>query len=297
MHRIFFWPNQRYTFILYLSMLYVIIFLGLLFGGIGLILTESNAKSLLAGYNTMNEEDRRGFDIKGYVPLFRRFHLFLGLSFLAGGCGLYYLVDLDAAGVFLGVYPIVAYIYFLWASRRFFRGRSGGAGGSKVAGSTARGSSTIKYSKIGIWVLIGSLVFVLGLMVAGYKEDRLTVVAAAGNQAATVNQTASEGQSVSLRIGGMYGETIPLSNIESIVLLDTLPRITFRENGFALGRISKGYFRTADKERVKLILNTKTPPYILITKTNSRKIYYSARSASTLEQFRQKTETLNLIQE
>ena len=276
-------------------MIFVVLFLGFLFLAIGRLLTVGNARFLLAGYNTMSEEERQGFDLEGYVPFFRRFHLFLGLSFLAGGCGLYYLVDLDAAGVFLGVYPIVAYIYFLWASRRFYR--NGEAGGSKVAGSTARGSSTIKYSKIGIWVLIGSLVFVLGLMVAGYKEDRLTVVAAAGNQAATVNQTASEGQSVSLRIGGMYGETIPLSNIESIVLLDTLPRITFRENGFALGRISKGYFRTADKERVKLILNARKPPYILITKTNGRKIYYSARSASTLEQFRQKTETLNLIQE
>lgn len=254
-------------------MIYVILFMGLLFLGIGRLLTVGNAGQLLAGYNTMSEEERRGFDLEGYIPFFRRFHWFLGLSFLAGGFGLYYLVDVDVAGIFLGVYPILAYIYFLWASRRFYRtaGEAGSAGSS----------GAIKSSIVGIWVLVGSLVFVLGIMALGYQEDRLTVQTLSGNP------TSSEIQEFSIRIGGMYGETIPLSDIQSIALLDTLPKITFRENGFALGRISKGYFRTADKERVKLILNARKPPYILITKTNGRKIYYSARSGSTLEQYQQ----------
>lgn len=265
-------------------MVYVIIFLGLLFGGIGLILTESNARSLLTGYNTMSEEERRGFNIKGYVPFFRRFHLWLGLSFLVGGCGLYYLVDVDAAGIFLGVYPILAYIYFLWASKRF---SDPAATSSVPATRTSFGTGY----KAGMWILVGSLIFVLGLMALGYQEDRLTVepggreinAVGAGSNFSQDGGHASD--RASLRISGMYGETISLSEIQSFALIDTLPKITFRENGFAMGRISKGYFRTADKERVKLILNTKTPPYILITKTNGRKIYYSARNASILEQY------------
>ena len=241
-------------------MVYVIIGMGLLFGGIGLILTESNAKSLLSGYNTMSEEERRGFDLKGFIPFFRRFHLWLGLSFLVIGTGLYYLVDVDAAGIFLGVYPILAYIYFLWANRRF----------SRSLATSANDATRLSFGtgyKTGMWILVGSLIFVLGLMGLGYKEDRLTVQA-----------SGHASEQASLRIAGMYGETILLSEIQRIELVDELPKITSRENGFAMGRISKGYFRSADKKRVKLILNTRTPPYILITKTNGRKIYYAPRS-------------------
>lgn len=252
-------------------MIFVILFLGFLFLGIGFLLTVRNASSLLAGYNTMSEAERRSFDLEGYVPFFRRFHRWLGLSFLSGALLLHYFGDVDAAGVFVGVYPILAYIYFLWASRRFYRP-------VKVTNDFASGDSapvaTYKTtSTIGIWVLVGSLVLVIGLMIAGFKEDRLTI------------------QAGSLKFSGMYGETIPLSDIQSVTLLDTLPRITMRENGFALGRASKGYFRAASgagssgNERVKLILNTKTPPYLLIIKTNGRKIYYTARSASTAGQY------------
>lgn len=289
-------------------MIFVILFLGFLFLGIGFLLTVHNASSLLAGYNTMSEAERRSFDLEGYVPFFRRFHRWLGLSFLSGALLLHYFGDVDAAGVFVGVYPILAYIYFLWASRRFYRAGGAAAGGSESdaspdsgttgqdsapagsdsasAGSDSAPAAISKTaSTIGIWVLVGTLILVVGLMIAGFKEDRLTIQAGSGVD------SGPSGRELALKFSGMYGETIPLSDIQSVTLLDTLPRITFRESGFALGRASKGYFRAAGpagssgSERVKLILNTKTPPYLLITKTNGRKIYYTARSVSTAGQY------------
>lgn len=51
-----------------------------------------------------------------------------------------------------------------------------------------------------------------------------------------------------------------------------------KTNGFALGNIHKGYFRTNDGEIIKLIANSDNKTYILITKKSGKKIYFSAKS-------------------
>ena len=58
--------------------LYVIVGTGLLFIAVGFILTENNAKTLLAGYNTMSDEERQKVDIVAFLKYFRKFHVFPG---------------------------------------------------------------------------------------------------------------------------------------------------------------------------------------------------------------------------
>ncbi|NLO50143.1 MAG: hypothetical protein GX103_03125 [Bacteroidales bacterium] len=60
--------------------------------------------------------------------------------------------------------------------------------------------------------------------------------------------------------------------------MNQIPRITLKTNGFALGSINKGYFKTEDGEIIKLILNSDNKPYILFTKADGERIYYSAKS-------------------
>ena len=67
------------------------------------------------------------------------------------------------------------------------------------------------------------------------------------------------------------------SNVKTIELVSQLPEITIRTNGFALGTIKKGFFKTKNGEIVKLILNSENTPVLLLTKTNGNKIYYSAK--------------------
>ncbi|MFW5761789.1 MAG: hypothetical protein ACOCXH_12495 [Cyclobacteriaceae bacterium] len=59
-----------------------------------------------------------------------------------------------------------------------------------------------------------------------------------------------------------------------------LPKITLKTNGFALGTIRKGYFKTEKEEIVKLILNSDNKPYILVTKFDGRKFYFSSKDQS-----------------
>lgn len=103
-------------------MIYIILGISLLFIAIGFIVTEHNAKYLLAGYNTMSEEGRKKVNLKSYLSYFRKFHLFLGLSFLMISSALIYFVGEKAGGLFLSIYPILAYLYFIWSSAKYAKG-------------------------------------------------------------------------------------------------------------------------------------------------------------------------------
>lgn len=225
-------------------MLYVILGMGVLFLVLGFILTENNAKYLLAGYNTMSESERAKVDIRSYVAYFRRFHIFLGLSFLVFGIAIYYLVNEDVAGLFLAVYPCLAYIYLIIKGKYFTTTQSKGP------------------SMAAVVVLVLAILFTVALFGYGYKENTLEL------------------HSDRIELKGCYGEILLLSDIESIELVDQLPRITFKTNGFALRKVKKGYFKTETGEKVKLILNDDSKPYILFITSKGKKIYYASKSES-----------------
>lgn len=226
-------------------MMYTLIGMSLFFLAIGFIVTENNAKYILSGYNTMSVEERGKIDIKAYISGFKKFHIFLGISFFILGCVIH-LVNISAGYIFLGVYPIVAYLYFITSSSKFSR------------------LQKPKSNKIGIFVLIAVLVFVVGNMAYGIKENKLTL---------GVEKIEFEGH---------YGTSLPINQINSITIENELPEIALKTNGFALGEIRKGYFKTKDGEVVKLILNSAQKPYLLFTKLDGEKIYYSAKGKKNI---------------
>lgn|SRR5690606_6829201 len=228
-------------------MIYVLLGVSLLFVIIGFIVTEGNAQYLLAGYNTMREEDRKKLDISALISFFRRFHLFLGISLLLLGTATSYLISEEAGGIFLALYPILAYLYFIVIARKYSRGVR------KVGNS------------ISIIILAVTLLAVAGLLGYGLQENALIIEPSA------------------VIIKGNYGETLTAADIAGIALVDQPPKISYKTNGFALGSARKGYFRTSDQEVVKLILNANQEPVILFTKTDGKKIYYSAKRASNEE--------------
>ncbi len=239
-------------------MIYAIIGTGLLFVAIGFIVTEKNAKYLLSGYNTMNEEDRIKVDIKSYIPYFRKFHLFLGISLMVLGLTVYYINE-NFASIFLAVYPILAYIYFISNSSKYAKGLSS------------------KWNKLGMYILAGTLIFVIGILGYGFIENKI------------------EFDEQGIEFLGSYGETLEESEIASIELINALPKITRRTNGFSLGSIHKGYYKTEDGEKIKLILNSDKKPYILFTKKDGHKIFYSAKKKPNEVLFNEIKNTLHNI--
>ena len=93
-------------------MMIVTLLLSILFFSIGFILNQSNAKYLLSGYNTLSVEEQSNFDLKSYLNFFKKFHIFLGISFLIVGCVFKYFVSENATGIFLGIYLNYPKIFF-----------------------------------------------------------------------------------------------------------------------------------------------------------------------------------------
>lgn len=227
-------------------MLYSLIGLSLLFIAIGFIVTENNAKYLLSGYNTMSKEEQDKVDIKTYIAYFRKFHLILGISFFLIGMLLTYLINENTTSIFIVAYPILAYIYFITTSAKYFNS---------------------KKNKFGAFLLAAVLIFIVFMFIRDYKETKLIL------------------NSNSIEFQGDYGEIVPFEAIKNIQLVNEKPKIIKRTNGFSAGSIKKGYYETDKGEIVKLILNAENQPYILITKSDGKKIYYSSKEESNEKLF------------
>ena len=73
-------------------------------------------------------------------------------------------------------------------------------------------------------------------------------------------------------IKGMYGLTIKYIDITQLDTLASLPRISIRTNGLALGNTFKGNFRLVDQANARLFIRYGYTPYIFI-KTVDLHIY------------------------
>ncbi|GAA4431743.1 hypothetical protein GCM10023091_02960 [Ravibacter arvi] len=226
-------------------MIYVLLFLGLIFYGISFLLTAENAGYLLSGYNTMKREDQEKFDLQGYLPFFRKFHQNLAISLVGIGLLLYFLASETVAGIFIGIYPIAAYLWFVVKARKY--------------------SERIKNnsSKWAVVIMAASLALVVGLFFLGFRKNEMTV----GNS--------------EIKIGGMYGETIKMSDVVRVGLSDELPSIKMKSNGFAVGKTRKGYFKTKTGERVMLLIDTEEKPMLLLTLKDSTRLYYASGGVSS----------------
>lgn len=231
-------------------MIVPILILSAIFIAIAFLVNENNAKYLLSGYNTMSEVERQNFDIKSYIPYFRNFHIFLGVTLLIISLILLYFVNSDWSGIFLGTYPILAYVFFIWKSNQFTKNKS-------------KKQKVTTYAAMSVMFLLFSVI--IYEFKSSLKDNEILV------------------DSKKIEITGDYGIEINISNLKSIELIKKLPEISSKTNGFALETIKKGYFRTNNDEKVKLLINSKKTPIILLITNDNQKIYYSSKDKSNEE--------------
>jgi hypothetical protein len=221
--------------------------MALLFVGLGYLLTEKNAKTTLSGYNTMTELQRQQFDLKSFLRSFRNFHLFLGISLLVIGLLLLLVFGEIPSTLFLVVYPLLAYGFFLVKAQRL---------------------NTKQSPKGVIWLAIGigiTAVVVLGLLLRGLSNNEIVV------------------QQDKIQIEGMYGQVIMLADIDSLEITTQLPRLSTRTNGFALGRVKKGYFKTKSGDKVLLYIADADKPCLALRIQNQGWIYYNSTTKPLVE--------------
>ena len=100
---------------------YLVLAMSVFFVALAFIVTENNAKYLLAGYNTMSSEEREKVDIKGLIAYFKKFFIFLGLSLLVIGLAVNHYFSKDIVALTVCLYPIVTVVYFVVKSQKFYK--------------------------------------------------------------------------------------------------------------------------------------------------------------------------------
>ena len=79
--------------------------------------------------------------------------------------------------------------------------------------------------------------------------------------------------------GGLYHEAIPLADIVKVTLLDTLPTIDARTNGFAAGGKLRGHFSLRAFGRASVFADRARPPFIMI-RTRDRLVIVGTEDAA-----------------
>jgi hypothetical protein len=81
----------------------------------------------------------------------------------------------------------------------------------------------------------------------------------------------------SFEITGMYGDEWTYSEIESVELLDEMPELTWKQNGFGLSTMAKGQFKVKDYGSSLLFIHKGSAPYLYI-ETESEKIFINSKN-------------------
>lgn len=93
-------------------------------------------------------------------------------------------------------------------------------------------------------------------------------------------------------ITGMYGQSWEIGNIQKVTLLEEMPEVLSKENGFGLATISKGHFNVRSYGSSLLFVH-KQSPYILI-EMNQKPIFINgenpAQTQLWYEQLKKKME-------
>lgn len=98
-------------------------------------------------------------------------------------------------------------------------------------------------------------------------------------------RVSNEGVTVS---SSLYSVDLPWQVITDVTLEDTLPRITRRTNGYALGGTLRGYFNVEGMGRVRLFIERDQPPFVRITSSTEGVTYVGlGRGGGTRQLFQE----------
>ena len=125
--------------------------------------------------------------------------------------------------------------------------------------------------KRNVIILLVTIVFTFGLIgvsfYVGFSSNELTV---------------SDQQ---LHISGLYGVDWPLEEVTNVEIVEHLPNIQLRTNGFAYGERLKGRFRLEGFGNGRLFLYRDNPPFLFIQKGEDYLFNNSKDGKMTLQWF------------
>ncbi|HHV03386.1 MAG: DUF3784 domain-containing protein [Bacteroidales bacterium] len=207
---------------------------GLLFIGLGFLVKVF--PGLIAGYNTMSPEKKKNVDIDGLSRYIRNGLIIMGVATMAGYLLFRWAGWTTLANMVILIVTLVGSAFLMISSNKFNLNR--------------------EKNGISHYVILGIILFLLaGTFLLGFITTK----------------TQFNGDSI--RFTGMYATEMKVSDIEKVELMDTIPAIRIRNNGFSLGPVHKGIYTLKNFGRCRLYINAGRGQYLIITdKTGFRTI-------------------------
>ena len=105
----------------------------------------------------------------------------------------------------------------------------------------------VKFIKLGAYKGVAGTIAIAVIVLVACAIIPLLII---GNQEPEITITDQQ-----MQISGIYGNDYNLSDIESVTLQDECPITTFKNNGFAMGKIKKGHFNVQNDGNCLLFLS------------------------------------------
>ena len=114
----------------------------------------------------------------------------------------------------------------------------------------------------------------------------IVIVVAFGNLYYDFLPTKINMKETQFEINGAYGFSINYSDISAIDTISQMPNIETRTNGFASGKVCKGYFRLTNIGSASLFIDFGVSPFVQLVLKNGRVIFLNIKDRqSTIETF------------
>lgn len=194
----------------------------------------------IAGYNTMSKEQQKKVDIKAVSRIMRKTFFIMGIGIIIIPYVLQrmgYLTEMALAPLIIIVGGVV---YMLLQTRKYTKTLDS----SEMAIKEKNKRNTKKYMAVFITVVPLFLFFIYSLKPATLSTENNT-----------------------LKISGIYGTSIPIKDIETVSLKESLPG-GWRTNGVSIGHIQKGHFKLHGIGSCLLFTQNNKGPFIYITFSN-----------------------------
>lgn len=211
---------------------FIFLYLAALFLVFGILIKKFKFYWLISGYNTASKERREQIDKEGLGRFMGNyFYAMAGLLVVAF---LLMWFDFEKISFYVFLLILLSTVYVIIGAQKYDKGAYHPDGRLK------------KGPKITVGIIIVVILGVLGATLYGLVPTKYDL-----------NQD-------SLTIKGMYGETIPFKNMKKVELVDSLPQIKLRTNGYALNNVLKGHFKLEQLGTGKLFIQLGKSPYIII---------------------------------
>lgn len=89
----------------------------------------------------------------------------------------------------------------------------------------------------------------------------------------------------SFEISGIYGDKWNIDDIKGIELMERMPEVTVRQNGFGLSDVSKGYFKVKGYGKSLIFIEHGHSPYLYLHLHENRHIFINNKDPRITEQW------------